>query len=182
MAFGVELDSFCERDTIPKAASLATVGMVSLVSSKLYGSQTQANASCTVVGGATCVPAPAGCSLSTPGDCLGCSNTSSPLVGSCTFAAYDSGNGPGKRNFMGFAQEGCTTPGTPAAGTYGLHFLNDGTNAGPTACVVGVTSYKMGVMGHLSGNEYIGINIVQTGIVDENTPAADVASLTGTCT
>ena len=37
LAFGVELDSFCERETSPTNASINNVGMASLLSSKLYG-------------------------------------------------------------------------------------------------------------------------------------------------
>ena len=38
LAFGVELDSFCERDTDPEEASIANVGMASLFSgSRYYG-------------------------------------------------------------------------------------------------------------------------------------------------
>ena len=37
LAFGVEIDSFCERNTRPKGSSITNVGMQSLISSKLYG-------------------------------------------------------------------------------------------------------------------------------------------------
>ena len=39
LAFGVELDSFCERETQPQVASIESVGMSSLRNSSLYGGQ-----------------------------------------------------------------------------------------------------------------------------------------------
>ena len=54
LAFGVELDSFCERDTSPVEASLGNVGMSSLVSSSLYGGQGACQDPATPVTGCTC--------------------------------------------------------------------------------------------------------------------------------
>ncbi len=49
LAFGVELDSYCARETKPREATLSNVGMVSLFSSKLYGNQgSAADANCNV--------------------------------------------------------------------------------------------------------------------------------------
>ena len=124
LAFGVEQDSFCERDTSPENASVENVGMASLLSSKLYGSR------------------------------------------------------PGKRNFIGFSatlptntNEQCGTVNsinlyTTTVSDEKIRENDIITGAG---CVLGITEYKMGVFGHLSGEDYIPTEVDNNGVVDENT-------------
>ena len=118
LAFGVELDSFCERRTNPKDASIKNVGMESLFSSKLYGS------------------------------------------------------GPSNKNFIGFgAQHGsepCTLPIVlDDALNNAAHGIYDVSGSEATACVLGITEYKMGVAGHVSGENFVGFAVNQSGVIEE---------------
>ena len=166
LAFGVEIDSFCERDTAPSDASFGNIGMQSLVTSKLYGNTnaTATNANCDVSG--TPTPAnlrPTGCTASTAGSCASCSaGTFSPYI--------PAGNGPGKANFIGFgdiAAGGNACPNISAVAN-AAHFLQDVGATTDAHCTLGITAYKMGVFGHVGGTQYIGINMTNTGVVVEN--------------
>ncbi len=166
LAFGVELDSYCERETSPQNASIPNVGMSSLLSSKLYG-QTRAaatNASCT--GGVGRVLFPAGCSNTTLGSCSSCGcPTGVTCSGTTTFVPFrPPGAGPGKHNFIGFGDSaGCS-----ALQISTVQELGDVGGTGTTAdiaCDLNVDTYEMGVYGHISGNIYYGISIGHTGVL-----------------
>ena len=146
LAFGVEIDSFCDRKTSPQNASIVNVGMASLLSSKLYN---------------------------------GTSNKWS-FIG---FAAQDH---PG-------TGEACTTTPTAQATVSTPLVAADraiagiGSNGGGVAvedadCVLGITEYKMGVFGHISGEDFIGYEVNQNGIVNERAPTTgDMTGLGTTC-
>ena len=141
LAFGVELDSFCERRTQPDDASIKNVGMESLFSSKLYGSR------------------------------------------------------PGNNNFVGFGalhadcnnlmyEMSIVNGGTPTAQAYG-----DATSSGSASCVLDITTYRMGVAGHVSGELFIGYDISQSGVIRETAEGAydatgviNTTTNTGICT
>ena len=155
-AFGVELDSYCERDTSPDDASINNIGMGSLLSSKLYG----------ISSASTMVQ----CSGYSPSSCNGIYNTGHDCTGggTCTggTASAPSGTGPGKHNFVGFGTENCTN----VSNLDDVRILGDqaGTRTtNETRCVLNTTTYIMGVGGQLSGANYIGINVNENGVVDE---------------
>ena len=169
LAFGVELDSFCERETVPAVASINNVGMQSLFSSKLYGLngnlfQCVRAAPATPCATATLVTetAEGGFSLTTPTCTTGCQ------------ASTLNGTGPGKHNFIGFGGETC-------AGSLVLAqaqirgFEGNSQTTEDAACIVDETSYEMGVYGHLSGTEYFGVSVNHNGVIsaEETTVFAD---------
>ena len=88
LAFGVELDNFCERETAPASAAIEHVGMVSLLSSKLYGDGS------------------ARCSVGTHATQANCTGAGGIWTAATT--------GPGKNNFIGFGTigAGCSATGT----------------------------------------------------------------------
>ena len=172
LAFGVELDSFCERDTVPKVSGIRTVGMQSLTSSKLYGPTTASAADCdSTVYGATCT----GCTVSgtsCTGTTASCTNSAhdGQTCGLTAYVPADSGNGPGKENFIGFGTQtgtNCTNANIAAR-----QIKHNSSTHNDTACNLTTITYTMGVAGHLSGKDYIGININNNGVVDENSAAA----------
>ncbi len=171
LAFGVELDSYCERDTLPVAASIQNVGMRSLVSSKLYGNLQ---------------PAQAGVCAGTP---LACTN--SRRVGQTCTVATDcdapATTGPGKINLIGFTavdancQAVIPPATTPSTLLVTATAIRDATSTADPDCELTVTSYKMGVWGHISGNTFIGNEIDHNGVIRESSEgvAADFGT---TCT
>ena len=140
LAFGVELDSFCERRTNPQESSIKNVGMESLFSSKLYG------------------------------------------------------NRPGNQNFIGFgaAATGAQSCGSSytfvldhsSNGSDTAHGFSDVVGSVPGACTLGVTTYRMGVAGHVSGTDSVGFDISQSGVIKEQADAdyADVIGTAAICT
>ena len=151
LAFGVELDSFCERDTSPTDVSINNVGMQSLLSSKLYG----ISASSTMVS----------CTSCTSSADNGIYNTGHTCGAGCT-TGTPSGTGPGKHSFIGFGDENCGN----LANVNNVQVLGDegGTRTtNETRCELNISDYTLGVGGHLSGTTYIGINVDHNGVVDE---------------
>ena len=161
-AFGVELDSYCERSTAPTNASISNVGMEALLSSKFYGDTSNAvNASCTA--GTTCTSptlAPAGCTPDNSGTpCTSCD--CGLLTNDATFTAYrPAGQGPGKENFIGFGAETC-------ANISAIADIQEkkGTTTHDTGCDLTVDTYELGVYGHISGGTYYGVSINNNGVV-----------------
>ena len=166
LAFGVELDSFCERETSPGAASIGNVGMSSLNSSKLYGQR------------GVCedptVPIPA-CSCSGQSAISSCNalqydTNSDGMPDTACGCAWDStvaNNSPGKHNFIGFGDEDCDV-GTPdQVAVINVQVLGSEGSTETTAesaCELGVSTYRMGVYGHVSGESYYGISINNNGV------------------
>ena len=167
LAFGVEIDSFCERETNPINASIANVGMESILSSRLYGENRNADVDASCTGGtldpASCDPA-YGASTN---PCTGCTG------GGSFSAALPARTGPGKQNFIGFTTiaSTCTAGGNAIQQSHTL--LND--TATDTHCALDVTDYKMGVYGHISGKDYIGFQIQDTGALSERSAGDPVA-------
>ena len=156
LAFGVELDSFCEREN--ETASIGNVGMASLNTSKLYGRK----GLCT--GSGTCNPTEQG-NIAAAASSTACSAAVTPLS-TCTVSwDADAGNAPNKHNFVGFESHACTGVTNADVGIIG----NDGgtlTTADP-ACDLGVSAYEMGVYGNISGTEYFGQSVNQLGVLSE---------------
>ena len=161
LAFGVELDSFCERETDPEEASIANVGMASLVNSKLYGRD------------GLCEPQGTTCSTADLNAIYGATTDSAcsgltRLTPSCT-ANWDGNagaNNPGKHNFIGFSAPatGCVSEGVliPTANVQILGREGTTDTSAPTGtgvCTLDVTQYTMGVYGHVSGADYYGVSI-----------------------
>ena len=116
-AFGVELDSYCERETSPQSASITTVGMESLLTSKLYGDSAVAKCDHTLKVAGNCTSAPSGCALNAGStDCQGTltgGNHADCVTGTCSDIFVPQTQGPGKENFIGFgSQAGTGCPGT----------------------------------------------------------------------
>ena len=172
LAFGVELDSFCERETSPTNPNFSNVGMASLLSSKLYGvTQSLSNASCATgtLTPSSCDPAPG----ATTNPCSGCTG------GGAFSAAVPARQGPGKANFIGF---GAATSACGITVANNQEKMEDTVTA-DTDCELDVTTYKMGVYGHLSGATWIPIQVQQTGVVDERAEGEqNTTTLNSTCT
>ena len=152
-AFGVELDSYCERETSPDDASITNVGMESLLTSKLYG-----------VNGNNLVKCTGTCTAGTPPNSVGpgVHPTGSACATGCTQSAV-SGNGPGKHNFIGFGATSCTNLTlTSDAQILGVESTTPTTH--DTDCDLDVSTYEMGVYGHISGSDYFGISIDENGV------------------
>ena len=173
-AFGVELDSYCERETNPQPFNIDNVGMTSLGSSKLYGNNT---AFCTAQTLLSTNCATQALCIATPR-----SNTE------CAGAWIPAGNGPGKDNFMGF-EDAHTNCGNITATQDNIHRFRGASSAMPAGCDLDVTTYALGVAGHISGTDYIGFDVDQDGVTDETdegaygTAAGEVLNTTnGVCT
>ena len=164
LAFGVEIDSFCERETIPVNASITNVGMGGLVTSKLYGN-TNASATCTNPAG-TCSGT---CTAQTPS---GTTCGVSPCVGgnpgeACGQGSYiPAGNGPGRANFIGFG-DAHTDCSNISATVESEHILRDASATTDAQCNLEPSEYKIGSFGHISGSSWIGHQVTHTGIVSE---------------
>ncbi len=181
LAFGVELDSFCERETTPHSVSIGSVGMASLNSSKLYG----VRGVCSTTG--TCTPTD---------NSLAQAAISSAV---CTSAAYSTGctgswdptagNAPGKHNFIGFSAENCVVPdsgGTDLVDPEDVQIVGSeagtATNVSATGCSLDVNTYDMGVYGHVSGSTYFGASINQNSVLsDEQTITTNTQNAVSGC-
>ena len=86
--------------------------------------------------------------------------------------------GPGKRNMIGFTDATCTGL-TPAISASLVHQTDNATGL-DTACDLDVTQYKMGVFGHISGTQFIGINVDDKGVIAEKAPGL-VATVNSNC-
>ena len=176
LAFGVELDSYCTRETNPRNSNIENVGMASLLNSKLYGTSSatpQRSASCS--GGGTLTPS--GCTPTantTP--CTGCTGGTNPVF-TAFRAARTAGVGPDKHNFIGFGDDNCTAPdlaNRQIVGMQGTTSTNEDTD-----CDLNVASYEAGVYGHISGAEFFGVSINNNGVlsgeqsISANTQTAD---------
>jgi len=166
LAFGVELDSFCERDTTPSPVSISNVGMSSLVSSKLYGQRGICEDPNSTVSG--CSPC-AGQANQTACSAHNDGNLTPPSCG-CTWNATVASNAPGKHNFIGFGAETCVVDN----GGGDLVDLNNVVIQGSegsilttlqNTCDLNVTSYEMGVYGHVSGDNYYGVSITNNSVL-----------------
>ena len=133
-AFGVELDSYCERETLPSGATLSAIGMESLYSSKLYGERatTPIPGACAAVGTATCATA------TTYSSCVSSCTGTCNAANYCEWTPADQKNGPGKSNFVGFATEACAN----MSSTTNIHLKDTQQD---TACDLRITGYELGV-------------------------------------
>ena len=186
LAFGVELDSFCRRETNPASATIAAVGMQSLYSSELYGAErtSASNATCiTTGGGTTCEALSSHCTINTEGDCQPSDCKVDTFgTGTCAFTPYlpIKTTFPGKKNFIGFGGESC--PGLNNAAR-NLHFVSDSgtvvTANDMDDCSLGVSAYEMGVLGHVSGTDFFGVSITSSGVLQGENEAATGSVKTG---
>ena len=168
LAFGVELDSFCEREN--ETVSIGNVGMASLNTSKLYGRKGACEQTAP-----TCDSAQQA-AIALAADSGACT-AAAALPGAVCTANWDAdaGNAPNKHNFVGFAVNTCSVP-SSETGIIG----NEGntlTTADPS-CNLGVSAYEMGVYGNISGTEYFGQSVNNLGVLSEEnikTSTIDVA-------
>ena len=158
LAFGVELDSFCEREN--ETASIGNVGMASLNTSKLYGRKGLCEQTSALN---TCNSTEQG-NIAAAASQTACNNA--PINTGCTVGwDADAGNAPNKHNFVGFESHACTGVTNEDVGIVG----NQGgtlTTADP-GCDLGVSAYEMGVYGNISGTEYFGQAVNQLGVLSE---------------
>ena len=168
-AFGVELDSYCERETTPQVATFSNVGMSSLVNSKLYGARGVCDPPASLPGACT----NAMCEGATGQTACGNVNdgAATPVACNCSWNSTG-GTGPGKHNFIGFGSNHGTNPCTGVTGwdLDNVRILGEqggtGTSA-PSGCAIGITAYEMGVYGHVRSNDAYGTSINQSGVVTE---------------
>ena len=159
LAFGVELDSFCSRETRPFHSTITDVGMESLLSSELYGKLEAYQAG-------TCDTLTDLCTNSrrVGVDCSGNGDAD------CHAPAITSA--PGKHNFIGFGDDNCTPANLTSRQILGKQGSTNTTH--DANCELNTASYKMGVYGHISGKEFFGVAINNNGV------ASGEASVTGT--
>ena len=143
LAFGVEQDSFCERDTSPTQSSLDTIGMQSIYSSKLYG---------TNPGKENFIGFKDGTQIATTNE-------------ACSFNNWDTTDNEYKAGTRAAFVIVTNSP-TDTQKKEALGIAKTVANAG-TACKVNVEEYKMGVSGHISGDKGIAFNIDNNGVVKE---------------
>ena len=139
LAFGVELDSFCKRDTTPEDASVRNVGMISLFSSKLYGDNPK-KSNFIGFGGSTAT--------------LGCFGATAPFAIAFANATH--------------IEEGNTAPAATAVVVgIGSTGASPAVAQSDNTCVLDISSYTMGTFGHVSGNDYYGANITNDGVLED---------------
>ena len=141
---------FVKEKRLPTNASINNVGMESLASSKLYG-----NATGFCLSGAACA-AQTACTDGTT-DC----DATIPGVQNGGWVGTQN---PGKENFIGFPGGAHANCGTAIVNPVGLEINNTATDQ---HCLLNVTSYTMGVYGHISGDSFIGSQINNNGVVTE---------------
>ena len=151
LAFGVELDSYCDRETTPTESSIGNVGMQSLLSSNLYADKPGKNNFIGFSGFHS------DCSLGT-----WASNTYNATARSLTNQVYTAGaiTDAHKRMAIRVVDVAGSTPAV-------------------TQCELNVAEYEMGVVGHISGDNFIGFSVDENGVVDEENEAV-FATLQGT--
>lgn len=178
MAFGVELDSFCERETLPRQASISSVGMESLLSSKLYGEANGQVIECEHTG-ATCALVGT-TELQVASTCAGTLGTGCTWTNNGVVTTY----GPGKDNFIGFGDDasalGTNTP-CPTTNIVSRQHKQNSTTA-DSACILNVESYRMGVGGHVAGADYYSATVNSNGVVgDREGDTATIFNTNGIC-
>ena len=146
LAFSVELDSFCDRDSSPRNVNIKHVGMGSLFSSKLYGKTTPSTTNTLDPGNGPGTP-----------NFIGISNAS-VSGSSCTVDLnLDPARSPSPRR--------------AANSTLSENVLNVTDNRNKDKnCRLKISEYQMAVYGHLSGDangDYYGAKIEHTGVVTE---------------
>ncbi len=182
LAFGVELDSFCERETTPNHVSLTNVGMASLASSKLYGARGLCEDPGTIVPTCTC----SGQVTSTT--CSGHMTVGPPPVNcNCAWDAT-AGRGPGKHNLIGFSAAGatCLDPRSNSIVDTDDVLIRGEEGGAQTVldidCELNITTYRMGVAGHISGDQYYGASVNHNGVlVDQDGDTAAIFKQGGVC-
>ena len=159
LAFGVELDSFCERETNPPNSSIKNVGMESLLSSKLYG-------------GADLRECTGACADTNDRGIYNLPHTCG--TGCTTGLISGSTNSPGKHNIIGFGEENCAgIPNEVPVQVRGKEGAVDTTlNAD---CDLNVSSYRMGVAGHISGDTFFGVSLNHNGVLSTEQEGIDSA-------
>ena len=177
LAFGVELDSFCERETQPDNVSISHIGMTSLSTSKLYGGQGSCADPNPVV--TLCAPCAGQTSQTTCGALMNTALT--PISCGCIWSNATSG--PGKHNFIGFsgptAANGCSA--TDVTNTQIIGGVGGTTTTPDGACDLGIVSYDLGVYGHISGDDYYGVSVDNNGVVSPEHEAATAAAGDSNC-
>ena len=155
LAFGVELDSFCEDSRVP--VSFAAVGMSSISTSKLYGTRDARMGFCS--------PNTAG---GNPTDCV--DSTVGSGIGVWT-PEVPEGSGPGKHNFIGFgfANASCVNNGVAleqvqVLGAEGRESSSATRTMADRNCDLNAGTYEMGVFGHISGSDYYGVSVNNNGV------------------
>ena len=157
LAFGVELDNFCQRETSPSGASIQNVGMVSLLTSKLYGGGSAQPARCSISGHSTS----AACTGATP-------------VAGVWLPAITTTSSPAKSNFIGFGDDDCTNSVTAIV-------VQDSSITPDDDCELDEGSYTMGVFGHISGASYHGAKLDDNGVFTEQSAVSGSGDIGDTC-
>ena len=159
LAFGVELDSFCERETSPEDASISNVGMSSLISSKLYGidgnlwrcDRSVPGTACTGTGGIE--------------GSLHSASTATCQTGCTLNQIATNRSGPGKHNFIGFTDASNCTNVTNDSDVQVLGAIGTTSTTASPNCDLNVAAYDMGVYGHISGTTYFGVSVDHNGVI-----------------
>ena len=157
-AFGVEIDSYCERDTQPSQSSIDTVGMQSLYSSKLYGAN--------------------------PGKENFIGFKDGTQIGSNTACTFNNWNNTTKKYDTSTRNSllQITNSPTDVQKKESIGIAKTAANAG-TNCKVNAEVYKMGVAGHIGGDQGIAYNLDQNGVVKEKSEGTlNATYLQATCT
>ena len=164
LAFGVEIDSFCERESTPTNISFTNAGMGSLVSSKLYGKAGACEDPATVVSGCTA------CSGQATNNACTTHNDGQPTPASCNCNWNASAvSGPGKHNFLGFADaSNCSASSDDDVRILGADGNGNATTE-DTDCDLEPDKYQAGVYGHISGADYFGVSINNNGVLSNET-------------
>ncbi len=178
MAFGVELDSYCERETLPRQASISNVGMQSLLSSKLYGESNGTVIECEQTG-ASCAAA-SSISFQVGTACAGTIGTGCTWANNGSVTTY----GPGKDNFIGFATDaialGTSTP-CPVSDIPARQH-KQAASTDDTDCKLNVEAYQMGVGGHIAGADYYSATVNNNGVVkDRQGDTSTIFTVGGIC-
>ena len=122
----------------------------------------------------------AGCTVNTAGtDCnpgmtTGCSGgTQVPCAGSAAF--LPASQGPGKPNHIGFGDDNCPTA------NLANRQVKDGTVVEDTSCDVNVSTYEMGVYGHISGDDFYGVSLTHEGVISNEHEDATATAANSNC-
>ena len=171
MAFGVELDSFCERETSPKISSIANVGMSPLLTSKLYGEANGEVVSCKVTGSTGVCPHATGDTVLKVG--TSCTETDCTFDEPKEYTTY----GPGKDNFIGFGADNTVLGSNTACPETAIASRQHkkSTTTVDDKCILNIEAYQMGFGGHISGAQYYGGTINNQSVFRDKTgPSSEI--------
>ena len=88
---------------------------------------------------------------------------------------FPASQGPGKPNYIGFGADNCPTVSLADRQVTGGSVTEDAD------CDINVSTYEMGVYGHISGENFYGVSLTHEGVVSSEHDDATAAAADSNC-